>query len=467
VGQGEVALKSKMQGLLALGVTLLLFALLTASASAVGEQITISPTSGPPVTTVTVNGSGWQDHASRGWDVPIQIDGRTLATAHPDANGNFSVQITIPESAAPGSKLRIDALLGNGSSASAWFDVTESGSGTGNGIDLEVTKIDPLGQSICAGSDVTFRAYIRNNGSSESGFFNIRWITDNGQNFDGGHYSIPAGATDTHDHIWKNLSAGKHTLEFIADFDKQKSETNENNNRIVHTFTADDCSPTPKQPPLSLPWSATEGATTWYYSGGPHCDLLVDPGKKCPSNAVRYAVDFMPPGKPGCSRAREESGWVTPAGSGIVRASGNSLVEIDHGNGFRTGYYHLKSDTIQVQIGQKVGVADKLGRPSCEAKRGGKAFGTHVHFYICEEENPDKVCGPSATSSAVRPIDGLIISGWTIRATADRNYDGTMSKGNELRTADDRQCGPGDCGKIRNDLTAAFITAAPERGSRS
>src|SRR3712207_7451477 len=44
--------------------------------------------------------------------------------------------------------------------------------------DLEVTKIDPLGQSICAGSDVTFRASIRNNGSSESGFFNIRWIAD-------------------------------------------------------------------------------------------------------------------------------------------------------------------------------------------------------------------------------------------------------------------------------------------------
>src|SRR3712207_9074260 len=79
--------------------------------------------------------------------------------------------------------------------------------------DLEVTKIDPLGQSICAGSDVTLRASIRNNGSSESGFFNIRWIADNGQNFDGGHYSIPAGATDTHDHIWKNLFTGEHRSE--------------------------------------------------------------------------------------------------------------------------------------------------------------------------------------------------------------------------------------------------------------
>jgi lysophospholipase L1-like esterase len=230
---------------------LLLLALLTPSASAVGEQITISPTSGPPGTTVTVNGSGWQDHASRGLDVPIQINGMTLATAHPDANGNFRVQITIPETAAPGSKQRIDAILGNGGSANAWFDVTEPvnsspggspGSGTGSGIDLEVTKIDPLGQRICAGSNVTFRASIRNNGSTKSGFFNIRWIADNSQTFDGGHYSIPAGATDTHDHIWQNLSAGKHQLEFIADFDKQISESDENNNRFTLTFRAVDCS---------------------------------------------------------------------------------------------------------------------------------------------------------------------------------------------------------------------------------
>jgi Peptidase family M23 len=151
---------------------------------------------------------------------------------------------------------------------------------------------------------------------------------------------------------------------------------------------------------------------------------------------------------------REKSGWVTPAESGIVRATSKSLVEIDHGNGFRTGYYHLRSDTIQVQNDQKVGVTDKLGRPSCEAERGGEARGTHVHFYICEQADPNQVCGPNATSSAVRPIDGLVIGGWTIHATADKNYDGTMTKPKEdARTADARVCDPGNCDKIRNDLT--------------
>jgi CARDB/Peptidase family M23 len=452
-----------MPGLLALGVTLLLFALLTASASAVGEPITISPTSGPPGTTVTVNGSGWQGYS----DVPIQIDGKTLATAHPDANGNFSVRITIPESATPGSRLRIDALYGNGGSANAWFDVTEPtntspGGSPGSGIDLEVTKIDPLGQRICAGSKVTFRASIRNNGSTESGFFNIRWIADNSQNFDGGHYSIAAKATDTHDHIWKNLSAGKHTLEFIADFDKQKSETDENNNRFTLPFTADKCSsappqqpsPAPKQPSLSLPWSPTDGATTWYYSGGPHCDPGYDKDKNgvCAPSAQRYAVDFMPPRSPSggnCSPDRINSGWVAAAGKGQVRYAGGNLVEIDHGGGFRTGYYHLKSGTIQVHTGDPIDRAGiKLGRPSCEA---GAEQGAHVHFYICNESDPDKVCRADAKKG--KSIDGLVIGGWTIHS-ADKNYNGTMTKPKEdSRTAEASVCDPGKCAKIRNDLT--------------
>jgi Peptidase family M23/CARDB len=459
-------MKSKLQGLLALGVTILLFALVTESASAVGEQITINPTSGPPGTTVTVNGSGWQDHASRGWDVPVQINGVTLATAHPDANGNFSVRITIPESAAPGSRVRIDALLGNGGSASAWFDVTEPASGspggsTGNDIDLEVIKIKPLGQRICAGSKKTFQASIRNKGSSESGFFNIQWIADDAKRFDGGHYSIPAESTDTHDHKWKKLSAGKHNLVFIADFDKQKSETDEKNNRFTLTFRADKCSSTPTQPPstpkqpsLTLPWSPTDGATTWYYSGGPHCDPGYDKDGDgaCASGAQRYAVDFMPPRSASggnCSPDRINSGWVVAAGKGEVRYASGNLVEIDHGDGFRTGYYHLKSGTIQVHTGDPIDrVGTKLGRPSCEA---GAEQGAHVHFYICNESDPDKVCRADAKKGT--SIDGLVIGGWTIHS-AKKNYNGTMTKPKEdARTAEASVCDPGKCGKIRNDLT--------------
>ncbi|MEV0982343.1 cutinase family protein [Streptomyces sp. NPDC049915] len=103
-------------------------ALLTPStASAQGEAIALSPTQGPVNTRVTVHGTGWQDYFSRGLDVPINIGSQQLADAHPDSSGEFTVTITIPEST-PLGVTRIDAILGNGGSASASFTVTESGS---------------------------------------------------------------------------------------------------------------------------------------------------------------------------------------------------------------------------------------------------------------------------------------------------------------------------------------------------
>ncbi|WP_165430452.1 cutinase family protein [Streptomyces sp. BK239] len=103
-------------------------ALLTPStASAQGEAITLSPTQGPVNTPVTVHGTGWQDYFSRGLDVPINIGTQQLADAHPDSNGEFTVTITIPEST-PLGVTRVDAILGNGGSASASFTVTEPGS---------------------------------------------------------------------------------------------------------------------------------------------------------------------------------------------------------------------------------------------------------------------------------------------------------------------------------------------------
>jgi hypothetical protein len=103
-------------------------ALLTPStASAQGEAITLSPTQGPVNTPVAVHGTGWQDYFSRGLDVPINIGTQQLADAHPDSYGEFTVTITIPAST-PLGVTRIDAILGNGGSASASFTVTESGS---------------------------------------------------------------------------------------------------------------------------------------------------------------------------------------------------------------------------------------------------------------------------------------------------------------------------------------------------
>jgi murein DD-endopeptidase MepM/ murein hydrolase activator NlpD len=384
---------SRMPGWLAVCVSLLLFAFLTASASAVGEPITISPTSGPPGTTVTVNGSGWQGYS----DVPIQIDGKTLATAHPDANGNFSVRITIPESATPGSRVRIDALYGNGGSANAWFNVTESGGGTGSGIDLEVTKIDPLGQRICAGSNVTFRASIRNNSSSESGFFNIRWIADNAKKFDGGHYSIPAKATDTHDHIWKNPSAGKHTLEFIADFDKQKSETDEKNNQFTLPFSAEKCS-TGQQPStgqqFKFPWDSSK---TLAYTGGPH---------EWPPATKRSGLDFSDGSKSTHILAMAD-GKVTFVGDEECHKGACKTVKVSHENGWEVWYVHLSSfqSDIAKECKPSCSFPVKLGQWLGNEGNTGTS-GVHIHIELRKNGKPV-------------PWHGHSIDGWQIHEKCD------------------------------------------------
>jgi CARDB/Carboxypeptidase regulatory-like domain len=118
-------------------------------------------------------------------------------------------------------------------------------------IDLEVTNIQSPTPPICAGSAYDFSAVIRNNGSAASGVFSIRWNSD-GHYDDGGHNSIPAGATDGHGHLWQNLPPGQHTLTFIADFSDQIPETNENNNQQTITFTAIDCSLGDTTPPAAV-----------------------------------------------------------------------------------------------------------------------------------------------------------------------------------------------------------------------
>jgi hypothetical protein len=102
-------------------------------------------------------------------------------------------------------------------------------------VDLQTLTIQPL-QPLLANSNPTFRATIRNNGSAASGNFNIRWIADE-KVFDGGHNSIPAGTVDTHDYIWSNITAGQHTLTFIANFDHTIAETTTRNNQATLTFT--------------------------------------------------------------------------------------------------------------------------------------------------------------------------------------------------------------------------------------
>lgn len=84
------------------------------------RQISISPTSGPAGTLVTVKGSGWVDYVQDG--VEIQVEGGAGTVAQPDQNGAFNTTITIPDSAPPGTRW-VTAIYGNGDGATVYFTV--------------------------------------------------------------------------------------------------------------------------------------------------------------------------------------------------------------------------------------------------------------------------------------------------------------------------------------------------------
>lgn len=314
--------------------------------------------------------------------------------------------------------------------------------------DLEIIDLIPGSAVICVGDDAEFTTTIRNSGISLSGEYVVRKTYD-GDEFDSIEPGLDSGESRIYRETVQSPSLGPHTLASTVDPDNLIAETDETNNQASITFTVEDCAPRA----LNLPWRAGE---TWFFTAGPHCDPP-KPNQQCSPGADRYGLDFAPPAK--SDPVPSSDGWVAASAGGIVRVASRSLVEIDHGGGLRTGYYHLQSSTIAVQVGDVVSAGAILGKSSKEALRGGRATGAHVHFYLCMTTDPEAVC--LGNDSLVLPADGLVLSGWTAAETSS-NYNGTMTKGQDVRVANAIHCAPDlhsgtlpkRCVDQRNDLTA-------------
>ena len=134
-------------------------------------------------------------------------------------------------------------------------------------------------------------------------------------------------------------------------------------------------------PKFSLPWST---GTTWRLTGGPHSNTGV--GRPWSS------LDFAGPVKGGSYPV------VAVADGTVVRPCAN-WVQIMHGNGWETSYYHLKN--IAVKGGQYVKQGQLLGYTSKQAGCGGSATGPHVHFSLKH-------------NGAYINIAGYTFGGWTV-----------------------------------------------------
>ena len=124
----------------------------------------------------------------------------------------------------------------------------------------------------------------------------------------------------------------------------------------------------------------------------------------------------------GCQMSTE---WTVAAAAGLVARSKDGVVIIDldgdghEETGWNLFYMHVAADD-RVPAGTFVDEGQRLGHPSCE---GGYSTATHLHFarrYDGEWIPADGSCP-------------LVLSGW--RAHASVSYEGTMTRGEEVRTA--------------------------------
>ncbi len=155
---------------------------------------------------------------------------------------------------------------------------------------------------------------------------------------------------------------------------------------------------------LGLPW--TDGHA-WRLTGGPHNNY----GK---SKHPWSSLDFNGPVGGGSYKVRSARG-------GIVTRPCANLVQIRHGDGWTTSYYHLAN--IQVSAGQSIGRGALLGYTSTRAGCGGYASGPHVHFSVLKN------------GSHVN-LDGLAIGGWTVKEGQGQYYGCLVRNGS-------KKCAPG------------------------
>jgi LasA protease len=183
-------------------------------------------------------------------------------------------------------------------------------------------------------------------------------------------------------------------------------------------YTVDPLTPADlTQPELKLPW---EAGKMWYYTGGPHGGWGNGSG--------RAALDFVPSDKiPYCAAS---SDWATAAAPGLVLRSdyGEVIIDLD-GDGFEQSgwvllYMHIHNQG-RVAEGTYVSRGQIIGHPSCE---GGFADAAHLH--IARRYNGEWISAGSGPAP-------MVLSDWTAHE-ALMPYDGTLTKGGDVRTAAER-----------------------------
>lgn len=215
-------------------------------AFAQSPAMSVSPASGPPGQKVTLTGEGFTAYTGSQVEVDISIDHGNgnwdllvagAAYPVPDANGHFSVSVTIPSNAPSGDLLAISSITEP--EADAFFTVTGS-PGTGASVpaapsNLTVKAVDPH----------NIRLNWHDNSSNETGF-----------EINNGVVSRDAGANST-SYTWGGLAPGTYMCFKVRAYNNAGDSAWDPN--VTPWYV---CTTTPKSQPAkpTIYWSRTSGA---------------------------------------------------------------------------------------------------------------------------------------------------------------------------------------------------------------
>ncbi len=203
--------------------------------------------------------------------------------------------------------------------------------------------------------------------------------------------SLITGVAGTASYWWYRYgsfaSPGTHTLTIVVDPDNVVVEDNENDNSISFQITTIEPNDLPSK--FLTPIGRTANHT-WainnYADVDPRANLRADYRNGEFQYDGHNALDAGPWG----FSAQDEGIPIVAAADGIVDAvqdgfydreitMGNrpgNFVRINHGNGFKTLYYHFATNTITVQVGRHVSAGELLGHMGSS----GSSTATHIHY---------------------------------------------------------------------------------------
>jgi murein DD-endopeptidase MepM/ murein hydrolase activator NlpD len=154
---------------------------------------------------------------------------------------------------------------------------------------------------------------------------------------------------------------------------------------------------------LQLPYPVGE---SWWFNG-PHSWHGGSAGR--PYSSMDFGTNGTCAAPPASRAVVAASGVYSPTGYACWR-------RVEHAGGWMTGYYHL----IEATSASSAGRGDPVGRIACETCAGGSASAPHVHFSLLYH-------------GAYVDLEGVQLSGWTVRTGATPYYGGYLERNGQRK----------------------------------